>query len=148
MGGRFLGKINWILSRRVGWLISVCHSSWVRRKPSRISHVDVKFLDIPIVLDRVQGDQDVGLVAWAVEVDRDSRGAAVILQDLAVAPGLVLVGDDAVLQKAHLLAFPEAGAFAAHIQQFQGGLVFQHLVQVAGGITLPESKREMEEARK
>lgn len=67
------------------------------------------------VLHLAPRDEHVGLVAGAVIVHRRAGRTAVAEENLAIAPGLILVGDDVILQVAHLLPFLEGSPLSSPI---------------------------------
>ena len=56
-----------------------------------------------------------GFVPQAVSVYRVAGGAAIVEENLTIAPGLVLIGNDVVLQIADLFSFPERGLLSCLI---------------------------------
>jgi len=55
--------------------------------------------------------------------------------DLAVSPGLILVGNNIVLEVAYSLAFGEGGVFALGVKQFRGRFVLKDFVRAFGEVT-------------
>jgi hypothetical protein len=70
----------------------------------------VKGFHISLALDFTSRDENIRLVAEAVPVYRHARRAAVVEEDIYVAPGLVVVGDDVVLQVADSFFLLKGGA--------------------------------------
>jgi len=89
---------------------------------------DVEFVHVSPVLYFTPRDEDVSFVTGSVLVHRRAGGAAVVEEDFAISPGLVLVGDDVVLQVAHLFSFLESGSLSSPVLQFERRFVFEHLV--------------------
>ena len=78
--------------------------------------LDVELVRVFPVLDLPPRDDDVGLVAELVLIHRCTGSAAVVEEELSVAPGLILVSDDVVLQVTNLFPFPEGGCPAALLE--------------------------------
>lgn len=87
------------------------------RPQETIAHapLDVELVYISSVLDLAARDEDVGFVPQSVLVHRHTGRAAVVEENLSVAPCLVLVSDDMVLQVSNSFSLPESGSLAIAI---------------------------------
>lgn len=99
---------------------------------------DVELVHISLVLYLTPRDDDVGLVARPVPIHWRAGRAAVIDQDLSIPPGLILVGDDVVLQVANFLVFLKGSSLSSPILQFKCRLVSQHLVHAVVASLIPQ----------
>ena len=93
--------------------------------------LDVGLIHLASVRHLAAQYNDVSLEPGSVLVNRRAGGAAVVEEDLPIAPSLVLVGDGVVLKIAHLFLLGKGGALAARIHQLEGGFVFEHLIHTA-----------------
>jgi len=94
--------------------------------------LDVELIHITALLRFPQRDQDDCLVTQRVTIHKKAGRAPIILQDVVIAPGLILIGDGIVLQVADPLSLLETRLPAAWVKQFQDRLVLQDFVHPAG----------------
>ncbi|KKM67146.1 hypothetical protein LCGC14_1474050 [marine sediment metagenome] len=90
--------------------------------------LDVEVLDVAFALGLAQRDEHVPAVAFLIAVHGVALADLVLGEDLAVAPGMVLEGDDVILQEFDLLVSFEDGGLAFDVFEFQGGVIVEDLV--------------------
>ena len=89
---------------------------------------DVKVLDVAFALSLAQRDKHVPAVALLIAVHSATVADPVAGEYLAVAPGMVLEGDDVVLEELDPLVSFEDGGLALGVFEVQGGVVVEDLV--------------------
>ena len=89
---------------------------------------EVKDGHIAPLFGLLQRDEYLPLETVAVTVHGDTGTALVVGEDLALSPGLVLVGDDVVLEKTHLLPPLQLCLVSQWVLQLQDGVVLQDFV--------------------
>ena len=93
---------------------------------------DVKVLDVAFALSLAQRDKHVPAVSLLIAVHSATFADPVLGEYLTVAPGMVLEGDDVVLQELDPLMPFEDGGLALGVFEVQGGVVIEDLVHALG----------------
>src|SRR5260221_4438852 len=88
----------------------------------------MKFLNITAFFGLSKRDKNAITITIVVSVNRNAWGTFVLGKDLTVAPGLVLVSNDIILQKPNLFLFVKNCLLAFGIFQVQVQIKVQNLV--------------------
>lgn len=113
----------------LGWLADIGAPVTVfGEKTSTNIPLDLEFIDIPTVLDLPKRKQDVSLKTGPVTVYRYATVRTVVEQDFSIAPGVVLVGDDIILQIADFLTLAEGGFCPGAIVKLKRRFVIERFV--------------------